>query len=164
MADEGDLVAPRLQRGCRCFVARWGGEVAGYGWLSTGAEWIGEVGLEIRPGPGETYVWNCVTLPAHRLRGCFRTLLLHLTATARREGLSRLWIGSVDGGAEAALVGAGFRPVLRILVVDLPGIRWLAVRGVAGAGPALVAAAHESLGAGRGRLRSGLRRPRRRRH
>ncbi len=164
MAAEGDLVAPRLERGCRCFVTRRGTDVAGYGWLSAGPEWIGEVGLEIRPGPREAYVWNSVTLPAHRLRGHFRALLLHLVATACREGVSRLWIGSVDGGAEAALAGAGFRPVLRIRVRRLPGLRWLTVRAAAGADPALVAAALVALGGGRGRLRSGPRRARIRRH
>ncbi|MDQ6741776.1 MAG: GNAT family N-acetyltransferase, partial [Candidatus Dormibacteraeota bacterium] len=71
MGAEGDLVLARLARGCRCLAVRSGGEVAGYGWLSTGPEWIGELGLEIRPAPGEIYVWNCVTLPAHRRRGLF---------------------------------------------------------------------------------------------
>jgi hypothetical protein len=163
MGDEGALVAPRLERGCRCFVRPRPEAVAAYAWLSTGAEWIGELGLELRLRPGEAYVWNCVTLPAHRRRGHFRALLLHVTAEMRRESLARLWIGSAGGGGEAALAGAGFSPVLRIRGLDLPGLRWLCVRGAAGADPALVTAARESLG-GRGRLRSGLRRSRRRRH
>jgi hypothetical protein len=164
MAEEGDLVGPRLARGCRCFAARRGPEVLAYGWLSSGPEWIGEVELEVRPGPGEAYVWNCVTLPGHRRRGHFRGLLLHVVATACRERLVRLWIGSLEGGAEAALAGAGFEPVLRIAVRRLPGLRWLTVRPAPGADPALVAAAMLALGEGRRRPRGGPRRPRRRRH
>ena len=76
MGPEGDLVAARLARGCRCFAVWMDGQVAGYGWLSTGPEWIGELGLEIRPPVGEAYIWNCVTLPAHRLRGKDLRLLL----------------------------------------------------------------------------------------
>src|SRR4029077_20283925 len=43
MGAEGDLVAARLSRGCRCFGAWAGDELLGYAWLSTGPEWIGEV-------------------------------------------------------------------------------------------------------------------------
>lgn len=114
MGAEGDLVASRRRRGCRCFAAWEGGAVAGFGWLSSGPEWIGEVGLEITPGPGEAYIWNCVTLPEHRLRGVFRGLVAHICATAGREGLRRLWIASLRGSAESALRPPGFEPALRI--------------------------------------------------
>jgi GNAT superfamily N-acetyltransferase len=164
MGDEGDLAGLRLERGCRCFAGLAEGQVVAYGWVSTGAEWIGELGLEIRPPPREAYVWNCVTLPAHRLRGYFQALLRHVTRTAREEGVRRVWIGSVDGGAERALVGAGFRPVLRFGVCSLLGLRWLSVRGADGADPRTVAEALASLGTGRGPLRPGPRRATRRRH
>lgn len=114
MGREGDLVALRLRRGCRCFAAWEGEAVLGYGWLSTGPEWIGEVGLELTPGPGEAYIWNCVTLPAHRFRGVFRGLVTGICEQARREGLRRLWIASLRGTAEAALRPPGFQPALRI--------------------------------------------------
>ena len=139
-------------------------EVAAYGWVSTGAEWIGELGLEIWPPRGEAYVWNCVTLPAHRLRGYFQALLRHVTRTAREEGVRRIWIGSIDGGAEPAVVGAGFEQVLRFRVASLVGLRWLSVRAADGADPRTVAEALASLGTGRGPLRPGLRRATRRRH
>jgi GNAT superfamily N-acetyltransferase len=163
MGDEGDLVRLRLERGCRCF-ALLEGQVVGYGWVSTEAEWIGELELEIRPPAGEAYVWNCVTLPAHRFRGCFRALLRHITATARAEGVPRLWIGSVDGGAESAVLGAGFRPVLRFSFASLFGLSWLSLRGAPGADPRTVGEALESLGTGGGPPRAGLRRTTRRRH
>ena len=107
MAAESDLGSLRLARGCRCFAAWDGPRVVAYGWLTRRSEWIGEVRLEIAPGPGEAYVWNCVTLPEHRRRGLFRALLLFIRARSREEGCSRLWIGSGGGGAEKALAQAG---------------------------------------------------------
>jgi GNAT superfamily N-acetyltransferase len=164
MANEGDLVMPRLERSCRCFAGMLGDEVVAYGWVSTGAEWIGELGLEIRPAAGEAYIWNCVTLPAHRRRGYFGTLLRHLTGTARREGVPRLWIGSVDGGAERAVAAAGFLPVLQLRVTNLLGLCRLTVRGADGADPGTVGSALAVLGAGGGTVRTGFRRATRRRH
>ena len=111
MAEEGDLVALRLARGCRCFAAWEGDRVIGYGWLTSGPEWIGEVALEITPGPGEAYIWNCVTLPEHRRQGVFRGLLASICAEA---GATRLWIASLPDSAEAALPPLGFKPVVRL--------------------------------------------------
>jgi GNAT superfamily N-acetyltransferase len=145
MGDERPLVRLRLERGCRCFAARIGDGIAGYGWLSIGPEWIGELGLEIRPAHGEAYLWNCVTLPEYRNRGYYRALLLHVVAVAAQEGLSRLWIGSVDGAAESAVVGAGFRPILNFRSVTALGWRWIRARGAAGADPGTIAAALSSL-------------------
>ena len=164
MGYEGDLVRPRLERGCRCFARVLAGEVVAYGWLSVGAEWIGELGLEIRPPAGEAYIWNCVTLPAHRFQGHFRALLQHLVETAQDERIPRLWIGSIDGMAESAVFGAGFQPVLHFRVATLLGVRWLSATAAAGADPSTVGAALESLASGTSLLRPGIRRAISRRH
>jgi GNAT superfamily N-acetyltransferase len=163
MGPEGDLVALRFARGCRCFALHLEGEVAGYGWLSAGPEWMGELSAEIRPPPGEAYLWNCVTLPGHRRRGFFRALLVGVLQAAAREGTRRLWLGSVDGLGENAVAAAGFVPVLRLRVLDLPGLSWISVRPAEEADPPTVEDALRALGEGR-TLRSGPRRPRRRRH
>jgi GNAT superfamily N-acetyltransferase len=145
MGEEGDLVAPRLARGCRCFALRLDGEVASYGWLSGGPEWIGELGLELGPGAGEAYVWNCVTLPAQRLRGFFRALLLFVVAQARRDGCTRVWIGSLEDGPASAIAGAGFTPVLTVEVVERPELRELSVRAAPDADPELLKSARRAL-------------------
>ena len=166
MGQEGDLVAERLARGCRCFGAWLGPDVVAYGWLSASAEWIGEVELEIEPGRGEAYLWNCVTLPAHRKKGMFRALLFSIAMQAKKEGLVRLWIGSIGAVGERAIAEAGFLQVLRIDVVSLPWLRRLTVRAADGADPDSVAAARRAL-ANRGRplrLSSSVRRARSRRH
>ena len=148
MGEEGDLVALRLARGCRCFALRRDGEVASYGWLSSGPEWIGELGLEIGPETGEAYVWNCVTLPKQRLRGYFRALLLFVVAQARRDGCHRVWIGSLEDGPGSAIAGAGFAPVLTIDVVDEPELRELSVGAAPDADPELLRSARRALALG----------------
>ena len=145
MGPDGDLVASRLARGCRCFVVRLDESIAGYGWLSTGPEWIGELQLEITAAPGEAYVWNCVTLPERRRQGVFRSVLAGIQATARREGLTRLWIGSVAIPAEKALAPAGFDAALRFSVGHLAGLHWMKAEPAPGADPSLVAAARTVL-------------------
>ncbi len=110
MGPEADLVQPRFTRGCRCFAVLIDGEIAGYGWLSTGPEWIGELQREIRPRKAEAYIWNCVTLAGHRRKGVFRSLVIGIVEAARTSGMRRVWIGSVDIPAEKALAPLGFRP------------------------------------------------------
>ncbi len=148
MGPDGDLVAARLARGCRCFGAWFGDDLAGYGWLSSGAEWIGEMDLEITPAAGEAYIWNCLTLPMHRRKGVFRALMVGIAARARDEGLSRVWIGSVAIPAEKAVPQVGFVPVLHFSSEVLSGIRWLKVRSETGVEPGLLAAGREVLAVG----------------
>lgn len=166
MGPDGDLVDERLARGCRCFAMLAGAEVAGYGWLSTGSEWIGEVQLEISPGPDEAYVWNCFTMPEHRRQGIFRSVVTGIVATAAKEGLARLWIGSVAIPAQEAIGPAGFAPALHLHSTIRAGMCWLKVLVPEEADPALVEAARRALGvAGRPLpISTTLRRSRPRRH
>src|SRR4029077_9556198 len=150
MGGEGALVAPRLARGSRCFVVWRGGAIAGYGWLSTASEWIGELQLEISPRPGEGYIWNCVTVEEHRRKGVFRSLLLGISQTARTEGMRRLWIGTVAVPAERALEPSGFRPALRFGFLRLAGLHSMQV--TAAGEPRMVEEASAVLG-----VRPGLR-------
>jgi GNAT superfamily N-acetyltransferase len=146
MGDEGDRVAKRMRNGSRCFAAWIGAEIVGYGWVSTAAEWIGEPQLEIRPARGEAYIWNCVTLPAHRRKGVFGALLRAIKAQLKSDGLSRAWIGSLDDPAENAIPAAGFVPVVRLDVTPRWGFRWLRVRPAYKADPQLAPAASMALG------------------
>ncbi len=152
MADEGDLVATRIARGCRCFGAWLDDELAGYGWLSTGPEWIGELELVITPGEGEAYIWNCFTLPQLRRRGVLRALLAGIRMSAHDEGFRRLWIGSVAIPAESAFGPSGFTPALVFASELIAGYRWLEVRPAAGTDPALVESAHRAVGVPDGRF------------
>jgi GNAT superfamily N-acetyltransferase len=161
MGPDGDLVAARLARGCRCFGVSRDRELAGYGWLSTESEWIGELELEIKPGAGEAYIWNCFTLAHHRRRGVLRALLAGIRARAQAEGMKRVWIGSVAIPAERAFGPSGFNPALAMTSVTLAGFHWLQARPAVGADPALVAAAQEVVATNAGWY---LRRSKKRRH
>jgi GNAT superfamily N-acetyltransferase len=143
MEAESGLVPGRLARGSRCFGSWVGHELVGYGWLSAKPEWIGEVELEIAPGKGEAYIWNCVTLTRHRKKGVFRSLVTALVAQARTEDMSKLWIASVGDLASNALESAGFVKVMRFNTGSRLGFRWLRVQMVDGVDASLHAAATE---------------------
>ena len=130
MGEEGELVRSRFARGCRCFAVILDGAIAGYGWLSTGPEWIGELQREIRPGKSEAYIWNCVTHPEHRRKGVFKSIVGGISEAARQRGVRRVWIGSVDIPAEKALGPMGFAPAARFRVVRLAGLFASTVRFV----------------------------------
>jgi GNAT superfamily N-acetyltransferase len=133
-----------MARGCRCFAVFIDGAVAGYGWLSMGPEWIGELQLEITPNPREGYIWDCATLVEHRRKGIFHSLLVGISDVARREGLKRLWIGTIAVPAEKVLEPSGFRPALRFIVRRVGG--WQVLRVVtASSDRKLVAAARAAL-------------------
>jgi hypothetical protein len=127
MEPDGDLVPSRLARDCLCFAAYENGGLRGYGWLSRGPEWIGELQLEIRPREREAYIWNCVTLAEHRRRGVFTSLVAGMSVAVRRLGARRVWIGSVDIPAEKALAPLGFRPALQFDVHTPPGLHVMRV-------------------------------------
>ena len=137
MGGEGDLVAARLARGCRAFAAWVDGEISGYGWLSNRREWIGELQLEIAPRAGEGYIWNCVTLPEHRRKGIFHSLLTGIPAVMSRERMRRLWIGSVAIPAENAVGSAGFAPALQFTAITHADLIWLSVKRPVDGNPSL---------------------------
>ncbi len=140
MGLEGDRVMPRFERGCRGFAVLENDSLVAYGWLSTKPEWVGELGFEIAPEKDEAYVWNCLTLPEHRRRGHYRGLLDGFVALARAEGLSRLWIGSVESPAEKANRDVGFQPVINVTVRRIGRLAWLHASNDKFADPVLVAA------------------------
>ena len=166
MGPDGHLVAPRFARGCRCFAARVGGEVVAYGWFSTANEWIGELELEIRPGRDAAYIWNCATHPAHRRKGFFRCLVTGIAAQAQREGLNRLWIGTLDIPAAKGVADVGFMPAMRFTSVWMYGVRWLRARPADSVDPALLMSARQvlAIAAVPLRLGSSMKRAEQRRH
>lgn len=156
MGPDGDLVAKRLARGSRCFVVWMDGAVGGYGWLSISPEWMGEIQQQITLRAGEGYVWNCVTMPEHRRKGVFRSLLTGISNIAHAEGLKRLWIGSIAIPAEKAVGESGFKPALRFTSASIGRFLWLGVRPSPQGDPTLIADARAALGVGGKPLRDGV--------
>jgi GNAT superfamily N-acetyltransferase len=145
MQVDRDVVDDRMARGCRCFVGRLDREVVAFGWLATRPEWIGELELVIAPEPGDAYIWNCFTDPAHRRKGFFRSLVTSIAAQAQREGLNRLWIGTLDIAAAKGVADVGFVPAMRFTTVWMYGVRWLRARPAESVDPALLMSARQVL-------------------
>jgi ribosomal protein S18 acetylase RimI-like enzyme len=123
-------VEERFHRGSRCFAAWINSDLAAYGWVTPGTECIGELEREIRLGPQEAYIWDCVTLPAYRRRGLYTALLRLIVAGLAHENFRRLWIGSSMSNRPSirGFAAAGFRPVLRVVYVRVGGFSCLYTR------------------------------------
>ena len=121
---------------------------------------------EIKPGRGEAYIWNCATDPRHRQKGFFRAIVRGIVDQARKEGLARVWIGTLDIPAANAMTQAGFVPAMRFTTVWMYGVRWLRVRAAPGVDRGLLTAARKALAiVGRPlRIGSSMKRAERRRH
>jgi hypothetical protein len=156
MGREASLVRPRFARGVRCFAVMVDGSIAGYGWLSTQPEWIGELQLEINPGPGNGYIWNCATVVEQRRKGIFRALLVGISNLALADGLRRLWIGSVAIPAERAVGPSGFRPALHFSTWRIGRAHILIVRAASDADLQMILDARRVLGSGDVPLATGL--------
>ncbi len=151
-------VQRRFIAGSRCFVARIGGEIAGYGWVSQGEERIGELERIVRLRPDDAYVWDCATLSPFRCQGVYSALLGHIAMILRREGFRRLWIGASLGNHPSlkGFANAGFQPVVTILYARLLCVSRSWLIGAASAPPELVASARRALVDNRGGERESL--------
>lgn len=140
-------VVQRFLSGRRCFVARVEGAIAAYGWVSEGAESIGELERTLRIQPSEAYIWDCATLPAFRRRGLYSALLRCIVGVLRGEGVRRLWIGaSLDNAPSIrGFRSAGFRPVIKLIYLRVLGLRGNWLMGDTTAPRALVAEARRAL-------------------
>ena len=148
MGHDGDRAVARFERGCRCLAAWTGGRVVAYAWLSMGPEWVGELGCRIRPGPGEAYVWNCVTAPPYRHQRLYTALLGEAAGRLCQEGLTRLWVVTLAEVPHASrgVMAAGFRAALSLSARRLGGLHLLWATAEAGADRALAASARRVAG------------------
>lgn len=105
-----DEVRERVERGHQPWLARAGGEPAGWGWIATREAGISELEIAITLPPGERYLWDFVTAPSWRGRGVYTALL---QAMLTQEEAARYWIGHDEGNVPSArgIVKAGFGEV-----------------------------------------------------
>jgi ribosomal protein S18 acetylase RimI-like enzyme len=108
-------LAARLETSS-CYGGWDGGQIVAYGWVSEQPTAIGELDAGVEPPAGESYIWDCATVPTHRRRGWYRRLLGYLLAELAGRGTRRAWIAAYAGneGARRVLLGSGFRPVLTV--------------------------------------------------
>jgi ribosomal protein S18 acetylase RimI-like enzyme len=95
----------RFAAGHRAYLARRDGTPAAWGWVATRSAAIGELGSSFVIPAGERYLWNFVTLAAHRGQGIYPRLLDAIVRAESREA-ERFWIAYAP---ENHASGAGIR-------------------------------------------------------
>jgi ribosomal protein S18 acetylase RimI-like enzyme len=104
----------RLQGNRRCFRLCIGGQIAAYGWVTRGAECVGELERTFHLHDDEAYIWDCATLPAWRGQRCYSALLSQLIRELTQDGARRIWIGASlhNRASWAGFANAGFSRVI----------------------------------------------------
>ena len=108
-------MARRLDAGHRAYVAWRGGVPAAFGWVATRSAEIGELGSAFAIPRGERYLWNFVTLAAHRGLGIYPRLLDAIVRAESREA-ERFWIAYAP---ENHASGAGIRKAGFVALAEL---------------------------------------------
>jgi hypothetical protein len=142
------VVLGRLARGARAW-AVWSPEaaIASWLWVSVGQERADPIRRTMALAPDEAYGWNAGTVPAHRDRSLFTSLLLAAAGVMWCEGRSVMWNGIHDHNraSQRAHASAGFRPVLRMSALLLGDRSLIRTRRVDYADPELVERAQRLL-------------------
>jgi hypothetical protein len=149
MALDESVVRERLERGCRCFAARTrSDEVASWLWVSTGCEWAPPLQQRLYFAPDECYGWGAGTLPQHRRRGLFTSVLRWAGWRMAQDGCRLMWDGILDENlpSQRAHAAAGMRPILRMTAVHQPAPTPLRLRAADYADPELVRRARRVVG------------------
>ena len=132
-----DEMAGRFAVGHRAYVAWRDGEPAAWGWVATETAHIGELGSAFAIPRGERYLWNFVTLKAHRGLGIYPRLLDAIVRAECGEA-ERFWVAYApeNHASGAGIRKAGFERVAE-LSFDAEGRP--AVQGLAQGGGAMAA-------------------------
>jgi ribosomal protein S18 acetylase RimI-like enzyme len=110
-----EQMARRLAEGHRAYVAWRDGEPAAWGWVATRSADIGELGTTFSLPDGERYLWNFVTLPAHRGMGIYPRLVDAIVRAESAEA-ERFWIAYAP---ENHASGSGIRKAGFATVAEL---------------------------------------------
>jgi GNAT superfamily N-acetyltransferase len=144
-----EAIAKRFEIGRQCFVAQVNGVIAAYGWVTRGAEYVGEFERELQVGANEAYVWDCATLPDYRRQGLFSALLAYITDRLRHEGIQHLWIIGLAAapGIDRGVAAAGFQPILSLAYLRVLALCALKLEPMPDVSAQQLAAAHRLLNA-----------------
>ena len=105
----------RFGGGHRAWVALVGDAPAAWGWVATRVAEIGELPATFDIRDGERYLWNFVTLPAHRGRGIYPRLL-DAIVRAESADAERFWVAYAP---ENHASGSGIRKAGFVDVAEL---------------------------------------------
>ncbi len=100
------LIAARLRRGDVCFLAADGaGRVLHSDWVTTVRGHVPEIRMDLVPRPGEAYMYDAYTPPAHRGRRLFGIVLDAMFVSLRCAGLHTAY-SYVRGDSPTGIAGA----------------------------------------------------------
>jgi GNAT superfamily N-acetyltransferase len=108
-------IAERFDDGHRAYVALLNGEPAAFGWVAVQAARIGELEASFAVPSGDRYLWNFVTLAAHRGKGIYPRLLDAIVREESRDA-ERFWVAYAP---ENHASGAGIRKAGFATVAEL---------------------------------------------
>ena len=139
--------ASRMARGAHCLTLRVAGEIASTCWVSSTAEWLGEIEQSFVPEPGAAYVWDCATKPIYRGRHLYPELLEEILRRLSVAGYRRAWIATEWKNWRSArgVRRSGFQPVAVVVTISWAGLRLVSVIPNARAEPKIVAELREGL-------------------
>ena len=109
-----EAIWQRLQGKRRCFILKVNDQLATYGWVTCGVEFVGELERNFHLHDNEAYVWDCGTVPAWRGQRCYSALLSQIIYRLHREGVPRIWIGASrhNDPSIQGIANAGFQRVI----------------------------------------------------
>jgi ribosomal protein S18 acetylase RimI-like enzyme len=140
-------IQQRLHRNRRCFSLKVAGQIASYGWVTHGAECVGELERPFHLHDNEAYIWDCGTVPTWRGQHCYSALLSHLIYRLHREGIPRIWIGASRQNQPSiqGIANAGFQRVVDLTYRRFYFLTFIRFQEASTAPPSLVAAAYHIL-------------------
>ena len=135
---KAEEISNRFAMGHRAYVAYVDGEPAAFGWVATRVAVIGELGATFELPSGERYLWNFVTLPAHRGKGIYPRLIDAIVRAESAEA-DRFWIAYApeNRASGAGIRKAGFTTIAR-LSFDTDGNAAISVEVDRGSAPLAV--------------------------
>jgi GNAT superfamily N-acetyltransferase len=155
LAAAADLPSPqlfqqRLAAHRRCFVAMVDGQITAYGWVTQGAEYVGELERTFNFRDNEAYIWDCVTLAAWRGQHIYSALLSHIVYQLHDEGVQCVWIGASrqNDPSIRGIINAGFVSVVDVVYRRFLSVTTMWMIDAPAAPPPLLAAAYRILRAG----------------
>ena len=140
-------IVRRLQSNRRCFSLKVAEQIASYGWVTRGAECVGELERQFRLRDDEAYIWDCGTVPAWRGQRCYSALLSQLIYRLHHEGAPRIWIGASQHNQPSirAFTNVGFQRVVDVTYRRFYHLTLLWIRHAPSARRPLTSAAYHIL-------------------
>ncbi len=110
------IIRERLQQKKRCFILKINQQIATYGWVTHGAESVGELERDFQFYENEAYIWHCGTVEQWRGNRLYSALLSQIIQQLTREGIIKIWIGAnrANHPSVKGFVNAGFQPVVDV--------------------------------------------------